>query len=74
MKKNYSLLEVFSHCRSMSDFHRAISHLSEIKNTVPGDSVIYMDFKGSHFDLVIEFEPKDKDDRKYFQRLGFTRN
>ena len=73
MKKSYSLIEIFEGVRSMSDLHWAIARLSEMKNTLPNDVKCSMAFEGSHFRLVFEIEPKDKDDRKYYQRLGFTR-
>ena len=73
MKKSYSLIEIFEGVKTMPDLLWAIAKLSEIKNTLPDDAKMRMAFEGSHFRLVFEIEPKDKDDRKYYSRLGFTR-
>ena len=74
MKKSYSLIKIFEGVRSMSDLTWAIARLKEIQNTLPNAAKMYMAFEGSSFDLVFELEPKDKDDRKYYQRMGFSRN
>jgi len=73
MKKSYSLIEIFDGVRTMSDLSMAIARLVEIKNTVPNDTTMSMAFEGTTFRLIFEIEPKDKDDRKYYQRLGFSR-
>ncbi len=73
MRKSYSLIEIFEGVRTMSDLSMAIAKLQEIRNIVPGNATMSMAFQGSHFKLIFDIEPKDKDDRKYYARLGFSR-
>jgi hypothetical protein len=71
MRKRYSLIKLLDGVRTMSDLTRVIAELTYLKNQLPNDAKVYLSFEGSCFDLCFSIVPKDKDDRKYYKRIGF---